>query len=173
MCNYEIYDRLEDFFHTHMEVYREFVDKLIHNNFLSLGEGSYRHTFGRKNVVVKIPRNESGIIDNMIEAISWKKYRFNKTSNGLYLAPCHLLPNGALLMRKVSLISDHSTYPEWAYKIDGEQIGLYKNKPVAYDYALDVKERWDIITKLSQEVDSISMDIPFATDASILFKRAV
>lgn len=119
-----------------------------------IDSGDFRHVWTRDKMVVKIPKNGDGIIDNLIEARAWRKYRHHQTSLGIYLAPCRLLSNGCLVMRKVSfdfwptgrldesgVSSWKEPRPEWAFKIDSVQVGLYRGRFVAYDYALSIAER--------------------------------
>jgi hypothetical protein len=92
------------------------------------------------------------VIDNRVEAAAWRKYKSQPTDLGIHLAPCRLLTNGCLMMVTIEKLNawDH---PLWAKKIDGQQVGSYKGKTVAYDYALDVTERhiWEEEWKVMSE----------------------
>jgi hypothetical protein len=81
-------------------------------------------------------------IDNKMEARAYKKYRNGPTDTGIYLAPCRLLSNGCLMMMSVEKINYYDQdRPSWADMIDSRQVGKYKDRVVAYDYALDLTER--------------------------------
>lgn len=120
--------------------YASFVERLEKAGFEHAGYGSFRQTFIRGNVVVKVPRNPDGIIDNMMEAKAWRKYRNKPTDQGIYLAPCRLLPNGALMMVAIEHLA-YDDKPHWSSHIDCNQVGKYKDRFVAYDFALDLTER--------------------------------
>lgn len=123
-------------------VFRSFVEQLESKGFYYLGSGSFRKTWARKNVVVKIPSNLDGVVDNRVEASVWRRYRNQPNSFGYHFAPCRLLPNGCLMMVKVEWrdMRDEDR-AEWIRFIDSNQVGKYKGRVVAYDYALDVPER--------------------------------
>jgi len=120
----------------------DFEDKLKAAGFEYISSGSFRRTYARNKIVIKVPHNGDGIIDNRVEAAAWRKYRKNPTSRGLRLAPCRLLPNGCLLMVKLNLNTRRS-WPKWLKEVwcDGKQAGLYKRRYVMYDYACDIPER--------------------------------
>jgi hypothetical protein len=123
------------------ESYESFVEDLKKAGFKYLSEGSFRTAYQRGEVVIKVPVTSDGILDNMVEAKAWKTYGKQPTSMGVHLAPCRLLPNGCLMMvfvRKWNLLNK----PGWAHLVDGQQVGTYKGRAVAYDYALDLTERF-------------------------------
>lgn len=127
--------------------FKEFAEYLQKRGFHYVDRGAFRHVWMRGKIVIKIPRVGDGINDNIIEARAWRKYRSNMTNLGIYLAPCRLLPNGCLMMPKMTF--DYlDKVPAWANKIDGGQVAKYcgmngKETPrfVAYDFALSVAER--------------------------------
>ena len=122
-------------------------DKLKDSGFTYVGSGMFRAVYMRGGVVVKVPHNKDGYIDNRTEAAAWRKYRNKPTSFGAYIAPCRLLANGCLMMVSVDECAiDYHKLPAWAKKIDCSQVGMYKGNLVAYDFALDVMERekWEM-----------------------------
>ncbi len=123
--------------------FADFVADLKSKGFHYVGAGSFRHVYCRKNVVIKIPRNFNGKIDNMVEAKAYRKYKNGPTNLGLYLAPCRLLANGSLMMMKVDTFLISGECPDWATydTIDNCQIGKYRNRVVAFDFALNLTER--------------------------------
>ncbi len=127
-----------------------FVQHLINAGFKPAGWGSFRRTYIRGNVVIKVPRNPDGVIDNLMEAKAWRKYRSEPTDQGIYLAPCRLLPNGALMMVAIEHLA-YDDKPHWSSTIDCNQVGRYKDRVVAYDFALDLSERHKWEKELSIE----------------------
>ena len=75
------------------------------------------------------------------------KYKNNKTPRGLYLAPCRLLHNRCLLMVYVEIDVYDRKMPKWVRFVDNEQVGIYKDRYVAYDYALDVDVPDELVKK--------------------------
>ncbi len=130
--------------------YIEFVNSIKKAGFEEIDEGSFRVVYARNNIVIKIPMNEDGEIDNRVEAAVWRKYKSNPTDRGLYLAPCRLLPNGCLMMGKCNFdyTSEESdqrwSSGHWSKNVDNYQVGKYHGRIVAYDYALNVSERMDL-----------------------------
>lgn len=124
---------------------REFdamCDSLKDRGFDYVGSGMFRAVYMRGGVVIKVPHNKDGYIDNRTEAAAWKKYRNKPTSFGVYVAPCRLLSDGCLMMVSVDSENvDYGSLPAWARQIDCSQVGMYKGNLVAYDFALDVMER--------------------------------
>ena len=127
-------------YNAYREFYRPFKEHLLDKGFHSIGEGSFRVTYQRKNIVIKVPLNRDGVEDNMAEARGWHKYHNQPTKRGLFLAPCRLLPNNSLMMVHVKRVSYESA-PDWAKSIDSHQAGTYKGRIVAYDYGLELLER--------------------------------
>ena len=123
------------------EKYASFVDHLRSVGFKDIDSGCFRTVMGRKHIVIKIPHNTDGIVDNRVEATAWRKYKNRKTDNGYFLAPCRLLANGCLLMMMVDTEWEPTKEDNWIYSIDGAQAGRYHGRTVAYDYALNVSER--------------------------------
>jgi hypothetical protein len=122
-------------------MYREFESYIIALGFKYIDNGAFRNTFQRGKVVIKIPRNSDGINDNRVEAAAWRKYKNKPTDRGILLAPCRLLPNNCLMMATVDTRRDVDEEPPWVNKIEGEQVGEYRGRVVAYDYALNMPER--------------------------------
>ncbi len=123
------------------DFYKDFSNHLENIGYHNRSIGSFRRAYIRHNNVIKVPHNLDGIIDNIMEAKAWGKYHNNPTSLGIYLAPCRLLPNYCLSMVKVAIWEGCSK--DWADQIDGRQVGKYKDRVVAFDYALDLEERYD------------------------------
>src|SRR5574337_559098 len=127
-----------------MKSYKFFIKHLLKSGFKEIGSGSFRRAFTRGNIVIKVPLNEDGIIDNVVESKAWKTWRNGPaTVHKFYLAPCRLLPNHALMMVKVDeecvdLEKWYRSLPDWINKIDNLQVGFYKERFVAYDYALGI-----------------------------------
>lgn len=125
--------------HVVVERYLSFKQKLKETGFRYLSCGDFRAVYRRKNYVVKVPINIDGIIDNIVEFKGWKKYGYRPTNLGLVLAPCRLLNNNCLMMVRVKTTG--LLYPDWANKVDNCQVGEYRGRVVAYDYALNITER--------------------------------
>ena len=123
--------------------YQPFMNHIEKKGFSAAHSGSFRRVYERKNVVIKVPRNQDGVEDNMSEALGWHKYRSNPTQYGIYLAPCRLLPNKCLMMVKVDIYMRGDDKPDWSKDIDSGQVGLYRGRVVAYDFGLELTERRD------------------------------
>jgi len=130
--------------------YNHFSIHLESIGFEYYGEGCSRKAYCRKNAVIKVPLGEFGVIDNLAEARAYRLHR-NKPMDGIVLAPCRLLNNFCLMMPRVDikswnelnrLIHPVDKIPAWVYRIDGNQVGFYKDKLVAYDYAGDIPWRY-------------------------------
>lgn len=118
-------------------------EELERLGFEYLDEGCFRRVFVRGKIVIKVPLNFDGEIDNLIEARAWHQFRNRPTPLGLRLAPCRLLPNNYLLMVKVRVLDDcDPLVPAWAEAVDNYQVGVYRGKVVAFDYALNLRERF-------------------------------
>lgn len=122
--------------------YNEFIRTIEAAGFQYLSSGSFRMGYQREDKIIKVPRYSDGLIDNMVEARAWRKYRNRPTSEGLHLAPCRLLPNGCLMMVCVRRTGLYDR-PAWCDKIDGAQVGIYLGRYVAFDYALEIPERFE------------------------------
>jgi len=120
---------------------KDFIDYLESVGFESLNSGSFRVAYIRGKVVIKVPYNTDGMIDNKVEAKAYRHYRNNPTSRQLYLAPCRMLANGCLMMVVVDTSIDVDSSPAWTHRVDRTQVGMYKSRYVAYDYACDIVER--------------------------------
>jgi hypothetical protein len=141
-----------NYFKDSDDPYVDFINHLYDVGFEEIDSGSYRTAFMRGNVVIKVPLSEEGLIDNWVEAKGWKTYRHRATRNRIRLAPCRLLPNGCLMMVKVD-VSWCDSFPPWTELVEGGQVGTYKGRVVAYDYALDLVERfrWEKEWKVQSE----------------------
>lgn len=106
--------------------------------FKQIGEGASRIGFQRDNIVIKVPWNNQGFIDNIIEAYAYRQYRNIANVYGIVFAPCRLLSNACLMMPYVVRMS-YDDLPRWAQRIDGAQAGRYKGRVVAYDSAYDLR----------------------------------
>ena len=122
---------------------KEFMDKLYNNNWYAIASGASRYTFkhAHKNVVMKIFRNCTGIIDNIVEYNLWrnrKEYHSLSNVDRVPLAPCRLLKNGWLIMEHLhhnkKLESDF--YGKHLSPRDGYQGGFdRKDRYKLFDYA--------------------------------------
>lgn len=137
------------------KLYLPFKKHLRASGFRRLNRGSFREVYRRKNVVIKIPINVNGVIDNMMEAKAYRFYKNKPTSLGIVLAPARLLSNYCLMMPYVDQnLSDlEGPIPEWVEMVDADQVGIFKKRLVAYDYALDLQERyaWEIESNLKSD----------------------
>jgi len=120
------------------KIYNRYGETLISKGFIRLDCGAYRMVYQRKGIVIKVPINEDGIFDNMIEDAAWHIHKSKPTRDGYYLAPCRILRNKCLMMVTVD-VESNGELPDWASDIDGCQVGIYKNEFVAYDYAINVE----------------------------------
>lgn len=106
-----------------------------------LAEGRNRIVFIKdEQWIVKVPKNEMGILNNQQEADRYKK--FGKTKDIIAYAECRIehdtndIP--LLIMEKISETIPDKDMPEWASYVDGNQVGLNsKGEIVAFDYADD------------------------------------
>ena len=123
--------------------YTTFIRHIESLGFLFIGQGCFRQVFKRGKIVIKVPRNVDGVYDNRTEAAAWHKYKSNPTSKGYRLAPCRMLPNGCQMMVAVNMHYDPDVlyHETWTHKIENSQVGMYRDKTVAYDYALNIVER--------------------------------
>jgi hypothetical protein len=136
---FEDYDAEDNFV---FDAYESFRKSLENRGFVYIGSGDFRRVYRRGKMVVKIPSSRHGAIDNYMEARAWHKYRNTPTPIGASLAPCRLLPNWCLMMASVQTCSrEESSRLGWSRDIDKAQVGLYKGRVVAYDYALNLTER--------------------------------
>lgn len=119
-----------------------FIEHLLAKGFRYLSQGGFRRTYIRDSIVIKVPHVNDGLVDNRVEAAAWRKYKSQPTDLGIHLAPCRLLPNGCLMMVTVESWNWVVEKPAWASKIDSGQVGHYKDRTVAFDFALDVTERY-------------------------------
>lgn len=123
--------------------YDSFIDKIEKAGFTYRNEGSFRKVFERRGVVIKVPMVSDGIIDNMVEHRAYHTYWNGPTRRGILIAPCRLLPNKCLMMRKMQWVDGAVyDYPAWRKTIDGSQVGPYNGRIVAYDYAINLTERF-------------------------------
>jgi hypothetical protein len=129
--------------------YSAFIRHIEPLGFKFEGQGTFRLAYKRGKVIIKVPRNIDGIYDNRIEAAAWHKYKSQPTPKGYLLAPCRMLANGCQMMVTVNLtwffnqdvFSDILHKEDWTYRIEGGQVGMYREKVVAFDFALNIPER--------------------------------
>jgi hypothetical protein len=106
-----------------------------------LGSGRNRRVFKHNNFVVKIPRNEDGYSDNMMEYYRYSKNKnLRKNKSGIQFARCRLMQQNCwLVMEYVIPLSYKESLErniEWVGYIDCGQVGLAKDgHVVAYDYS--------------------------------------
>lgn len=96
-----------------------------------LGVGRNRIAFRRGDVVVKVPSNSAGHMDNYLEAARWRPW---SAMGEAQYARCRLLRNGWLVMvyAEPMQIAD---MPDWADFVDCRQVGRTRQgKVVAYDF---------------------------------------
>lgn len=100
-----------------------------------LGSGRNRHVFllSSGRYVIKVPRNNDGIHDNITEARRYKyeKYFFYP------MAACRLVPGSGylLIMEYVSEVKYNKSFPFWVKSVDCQQVGYtLSGKLVAFDY---------------------------------------
>lgn len=139
-------DDAHDYDYYYMDAMGQFKNTLTSSGFYNVGRGSTRRAFLRGKIVIKLPLGLDGLVDNGMEWLAWRKYRHNPTPLGLILAPCRLMRNGCLMMPFVDQVNTEDQVPwncvldnEWI--VDGVQVGRYKDRVVAYDYAFDLPER--------------------------------
>ena len=127
-----------------VEFYIDFTQSILAAGFERKGRGSFRRAFKRNNSIIKIPLNADGVADNLMEAKAYRFYKNKPTSLGIHLAPCRLLPNYALLMPYTAHLNfdEHNNMPEWVEMVEGYQVGMHRGRVVAYDFALDLEERY-------------------------------
>lgn len=114
----------------YLERYKDFIVYLEQVGFEYIGHGTTRFVFKRGNYYVKVAFIDAGDLSNYREAKYWHRDRFRKE---IKVAPCRLLPNGALLMVKVEIVDYVYELCPWAAYVDCGQVGLYKGQFVAYD----------------------------------------
>lgn len=125
----------------------QFEEYLKSRGFEYIGCGSFRRGFRRNKIIIKVPRNDDGLYDNRVEAAAWHKYKNQPSSQGIILAPCRLLSNGCLMMVRVERkYFTEEAAPSWAKAVEGWQVGTYRGRLVAFDFALDITEReeWEL-----------------------------
>ncbi len=128
--------------------YKIFKGSLQDRGFVYVNRGTFRETYVRKNLIIKVPRNHDGIVDNRVEDWAWHHYKSKPTNRGLYLAPCKLMANECLAMIRLDLAGFDC--PKWVDFIwDGQQVGKHpRNKTIlVYDYACDIYERYELEAK--------------------------
>jgi hypothetical protein len=127
----------------HQDIYDDFQEYLIDNGFQYLGSGAFRSTFQRGKIVVKIPRSQCGVEDNVGEAYAYNRYRKEADERGTYYAPCRLLSNGCLMMVYVEKVDwDTAIRPQWIDLIDDYQCGYFHDRIVCYDSGCDIEHLW-------------------------------
>ncbi len=103
------------------------------------GAGRFTLFHSKKKLVVKIPWNGGGIIDNILEFDIWN----NRKDYFFKPAACRLLSDYSLLMEKVQCSFDSApkNIPDWGHcLVDGPQGGMNKSGEwKVFDYA---NEHW-------------------------------
>jgi len=61
--------------------YRPFINHIGKLGFAWLDDGTFRKAYVRDKVLIKVPKNTDGEIDNRVEAAAWRKYK-NKAVRG-------------------------------------------------------------------------------------------
>jgi hypothetical protein len=119
-------------------IHEKFSLSLVERGFKYLSEGRYRETYKRGNIVIKIPINDLGFGDNVMEAYAYRKFH-KETPNEkeIFFAPCRLLSNGCLMMVYVETFGIE--LPPWTENIDCQQCGSYEGRIVCYDAACDIE----------------------------------
>lgn len=98
--------------------------------------GSARVTFIGDEYVYKIPLNDAGDIANLREANHHKRNVQSPDKVYVPIAPCEMLPDGVLRMRRVEIPENRIEIAEgheWALSVDSLQVGYYRGELVAYD----------------------------------------
>lgn len=138
------------------EFYKEFVAHIKKAGFTYVNSGSFRSVFERGDVVIKVPNTTDGFNDNQAEHKAYHTYFNGPTRDGIRMAPCRILPNGALMMKRLKWGKPYAV-PRWANQLDGKQVGPYKERVVSYDFGPDLSERveweksWAIKSKFFTE----------------------
>lgn len=109
------------------------------HDFQLIGEGRNRLVYRRGNFVVKVPKNNCGVLDNHREY-----HIFSSTTDGwlfgLRYARCRLMkPNYCLLVMEYVIPYQEplDKLPLWTYSVDCAQVGYNrKGHLVAYDYGI-------------------------------------
>lgn len=103
-----------------------------------IGAGRHRVGFARGNVVVKVPKNDQGMIDNIREYNMYQRslkdpkgYHPMARNKLLYVDDVPIL-----YIEKLDVSDRLENYPPWAEEIDSLQVGRdKKGKWKAFDYA--------------------------------------
>lgn len=135
--------------------FENFEKKLLDAGFYDWSKGGFRRVYRRGSIVIKVPINGDGVVDNIVEALSWKKYGNKPTNRYIYLTPCRLLPNLCLMMKKIDYLNSE---PAWRKNLTDPQVGSYRGRDVVYDYAFEVTERNDIEDELGVESEFWNSD---------------
>lgn len=117
--------------------FKEYQSSLLKRNFEKLGNGASRYGYKRGNIVIKVPYNHGGFVDNIMEAYVYRQHRNSPDQYGRFFAPCRLLSNACLMMVFIERKS-WGDLPDWAQGMDGGQAGEYKGRLVSYDSAFDI-----------------------------------
>jgi hypothetical protein len=119
------------------EEYAALIEKYYDRFGTPIGAGLTRVTFQtRRGTVVKVPYNEDGVAANWRERnerdipMPWRRMNSDGTLEmskvRTYYIDSNFTPDGNFPV-------DEDDWPEWAWDIDSNQIGLYKGQLVAYD----------------------------------------
>lgn len=109
----------------------------------SVGRGRYGMINLKKNLVIKIPHNLRGIMDNISENNTFNKYLKNK-NDYIPLAHCKLFSFNKsgfnlLLMEYLKPYNNIKDLPEWVRCVDCFQVGYdVKGNLKSFDYAQEI-----------------------------------
>jgi hypothetical protein len=108
-----------------------------------IGQGKNRIVFARGNVVIKVPKNESGVYANYQEKNKFDESMKDGDHSMRVYAKCrlvHVRDVPVLVMERIKPIKYSEVkakdLPDWAWKVDALQVGHNKKgKMKAFDYA--------------------------------------
>ncbi len=99
----------------------------------AIGEGRNREVFKGKNVVIKFPKNDDGVLDNYSEFQTFKKEKFEQHAKCRIV---HIRDVPLLVMELIDTTMSIKDLPSWATSYDCFQVGKnHKGDFKAYDYA--------------------------------------
>src|ERR1700748_2519731 len=77
--------------------YKDFISYICNHGYKYLSYGGFREVYTNNKVVIKVPRNKNGLMDNRVEAKAFSVYHKKPTKEGVRVAPSRLLSNGCLM----------------------------------------------------------------------------
>lgn len=98
--------------------------------------GRHRCTFIsiNRNIVIKIPKNSTGIAVNLDEYKSQNHPENKHAKSKLIYMEQTGIP--ILIMEKLDVVTNYANRPRWGWEYDGDQIGIdRKGRWKAYDYS--------------------------------------